>query len=299
MLRNTAIAICLLVGCVSLASYWLSQRKVLAGEGPSLGWLGLAIGTALLLFAAIITLTTTWLDSFGSMPSADLAVPTVGQPPAINVSAVRPATKESAIVSKPPDVHARVTVPPTSSPRSTESRTEPVRTHRAVLGAARSSPVRPRGPVAPTSGYLWSATRCVLAYRQDPQAARWTLDNECGVPVGIMLATCDDDQSQCAGGWKYVHRGMLLPGKQQRSVSQREQTQPGVRIRYIACAVEDADTVRFMALDPPATLTSAHREALDAAAQNDLCVGAVSTGSIGQLFGPGAPISPHGALIRQ
>jgi hypothetical protein len=299
MLRNTAIAICLLVACASLGSYWLGQWKVLAGERPPLGWIGVGIGAILLLFAAIIALTTIWIDSIRPVPSAELPVPTVGQPLASRISAARTATNDrEASASEPWQTSARTSVPITSSGRDAGAGSEAARLQRPIRNIDASA-VRPRGPVAPTSGHLWGATRCVLAVRQDPQAARWTLDNECGVPVGIMLATCDDDQPQCAGGWKYVQQGMLLPAKQQRSVSQREQTQSGVKIRYIACAIEDADTVRFMALDPPATLTSAHREALDAAAQNDLCVGAVSSGSIGQLFGPGAPISPHEALIRQ
>jgi hypothetical protein len=300
MLRNTAIAICLLAGCASLASYWLSQRKVLAGERPSLGGIGLAIGTALLLFGEIIALTTTWVDSIESASTADLPLPVVGQPLASPFPTARPiATDKNAMSREAQYVRASPYVPTTTPETDTEARSAAPRVASSVPGTVYARVVRSSGPVGPTSGYLWGATRCVFAFRQDPTEERWTLENDCGVPVGVMLATCADHQARCAGGWRVVNEGMLLPGKPQRSVSLREQTQRGARIRYIACAIEDPDTIAFMAIDPPAMPTNARREALDAAAQNDLCVGAIRDGSIDRLFGPGAPPSPHEALIRQ
>lgn len=298
MLRDMAIAICLLAGCASLASYWLSQRKVLAGEGHSLGWLGLAIGTALLLFASIIALTTSWIDAIEPTRTADIPLPAVGQPPA-GRSTTRPMTGNASISPRPQHVSTRTRVPTRPPSHDDVVRGATPHVARSASSAAYAGVVRSRGPVAPASGYLWSATRCVYAFRQDPTEDRWTLDNGCGFPVGIMLATCADAEPRCAGGWRLVREGMLLPSAQQRSVSLREQTQAGVRIRYIACAIEDPHTIAFMALDPPATLTDTRREALDDAAQNDLCVAAVRAGSIEQLFGPGAPLSPHDALIRQ
>ena len=127
--------------------------------------------------------------------------------------------------------------------------------------------------LAGTPQDAWGATRCVVSYRPDPlDPTRWLLENDCGEPVAVLIATCDGQRSECderaSGLWDYREGGMILPGKHQRSVTYAEQTQHGASIRYIACIIEQPWAVKLIG-QGPAAFSSAD---LEAAQPSDSCL---------------------------
>ena len=128
---------------------------------------------------------------------------------------------------------------------------------------------------------------------------RWTLENDCGVAVGIVFAACEQAPGDCqSGAWKYEIGGMYLPGKAQRTVTGAEETRHGQQIRYVACIVTTPSAIRLIGLDSEERSSQAWMEAFDAASQIDPCLvrvqqwtdaGRRSGVSIDALIGPGLP----------
>jgi hypothetical protein len=294
----------LLAGAASLASYWLNHRTVTNGRHV-VGWLTLAVGCALLLFAAVLGVTT-WLAALTPAPIAETAMPTIGQPAAPRADTT--VANDSPVVAaraKPRDAKRSSSTHDSASRRSDLPRdTTPTQLPASKLQDAALP--RSRATILAAAAGPWGATRCVFALRKDPaNPTNWTLENECDAAVGIVLASCNDASRCVGGGWDYLRDGILLPAKAQRSISQEEQTYSGVHIRYVACLIENAAAIELLSIDPPRT--SKWREAFEAAAQIDPCLIAMRNGSaagarlghpIDVLLGPATPSNAHEARER-
>jgi hypothetical protein len=110
----------------------------------------------------------------------------------------------------------------------------------------------------------------------DPQ--RWTIENECGWPVAILIATCVMSADECfdrqSRSWRYRQDGMVLPAKMQREVTADEQTQLGRHIRYVACYVTAHDAIRRIA-GGDETGPASFLARPDVASAMDVCLSAV------------------------
>jgi hypothetical protein len=130
----------------------------------------------------------------------------------------------------------------------------------------------------------WAATNCVSAFNPDPaDLARWTIDNDCGAPVGVVFVSCTESPPECndrqSTSWEYQIDGMILPGKAQRPVTYDEETQYGRQIRYVACLVATPLAIKLIGQSSETRPSPSWLEQFDAVRKNDQCLTRVQSWS--------------------
>jgi len=288
---STLVVVFLLVTAASLASYLLSQWGSLRSSNTGIGWVAITIGTTLLLAAAaIVVLTASLLPKLQLSPTQSAQhmrkSTQAGSGTAERVLERQEATTEalSAGITAPTDQGV--------SPVADRSLAEGDSEHPSGMETTRSSsspqvPVAPwdaKNSAAPLGAALvfmaadpWAATSCVYAFNPDPaDLTRWTIDNECGAPVGIVFAACSERPTQCSDGqstsWQYQSDGTILPGRAQRPVSQEQETQYGSQIRYVACMLASPLTIELIGQSSESRSSSSWQEQFDAARKLDECL---------------------------
>jgi hypothetical protein len=283
------VVIALVVGAASLASYLLSHWSSIRNSNRSLGWATLGIGTTLLLAAAAIVVLATGLMPAFQLPMNEPAEHGPGSAWA-NDGTAGPERNRQGATS---DASGTTTGPNpdragqlTANRHPTDGNVQSA--NQAETSAATRSPDSRGDPMlakstAPSVVFTetdpWAATSCVYAFNpHSTDPTRWTIDNECGVPVGILIASCSRPSLECQID------GMTLPAKFQRSVTIEEETRYGGQIRYVACAIDPGSETRSspsQQLDSDACLTRVHT-------LSDL--GRRSGKSLEALVGANAPI---------
>jgi hypothetical protein len=283
------ITIFLLVTAASLVSYLLSQWSFIRNGDKTIGWLAIGISTLLLMAAAaMVVLTTSWLPTLHLWPNDEKAERTRKSAqfgPGIAESVLHPleASTEAPSAKIGPAVSEDRGVSPTAGRYATagdsgrRTGSEAVSAPNSLQSSqahweAESGVGRVSAAVDP-----WAATNCVYAFNLDPaDLTRWTIENECGVPVGIVFASCSASAPECNGrqsrSWEYQSDGMVLPGKAQRPVFYQEQTQYGRVIRYVACVVATPLAVKLIGQSSETRSSQSWAAQFDAARSSDECL---------------------------
>lgn len=128
---------------------------------------------------------------------------------------------------------------------------------------------------ARASGDMWSATKCVVPMRRDPQEPRrWTIVNDCGAPVAVILASCESEEDECTrrASWVYSINEIVFPAKYQRSVTEAEEIRYAVHVDHAACTLANMATVRLIGMDDETRASPSWRDAFETAALSDACI---------------------------
>lgn len=262
----TLLATSLLIVAASLASYLFSQWPLFRSAETTSGWIALSLGTTLLLISAVAVVLFSgvspiyWLterlglqqslvghrqsEQLPNLPP-DQLMREVSQTLAHDVT-TEFRSRSGAMTGHGVDGNS----PGSSGSADTGYATPASQSSYRREPAGNSAPLQTSGSVG-MSQDAWGGTRCVVSYQPDPlDPTRWLLENDCGAPVAVLIATCERQLSECderaSGLWDYREGGMILPGKYQRSVTSAEQTQYGAHIRYIACIIEQPWAVNLI-----------------------------------------------------
>jgi hypothetical protein len=256
---STLLLLAVVVGLASLASYLLSQWRARRGNEP-LALAGIGIGTALLLASVFITVlgvllfSQKWLSRLNEIPSQSDA--------AAGDSFALPNPFDSVEIEPPPDLGIQSNARQDSRrnrarEESAQNRQVPEVSARADAGQSElilPSVGRKHNPSALSASDPWAATQCVVPFKREwDDGTRWTIVNDCGVAVAIVIATCEWAAIECSNGtWRYPADGLLLPAKIQRPTTQAEETQYVNELRHAACAVTDPTAVNLIGMDSEA-----------------------------------------------
>ncbi|GFE84917.1 hypothetical protein GCM10011487_69170 [Steroidobacter agaridevorans] len=306
---STLVIAFLLVTAASLASYLLSQWNSIRNSNLSISWVVISIGVTLLLAAAaIVVLTVGLLSELRLSPNIESAEPRRQSTPWGRGTAERVVAPQAAPTTAAP---AESDISPAAGRTIAEKHPE----HRSEIAraSALNSPQPSEAPAeakAPHGAGLvfteadpWAATNCVYALNRDPaDLTRWTIENECGAPVGVVFASCSKSPLECSDrqstSWEYPIEGMILPGRAQRPVTYEEETRYGSQIRYVACMVATPLAIELIGESREIRSSPSWVEQFDAARNGDECLtrvqklsaaGRRSGGSIDALLGPNAP----------
>ena len=311
---STFVVIFLVAVAAVLASYGLSQWGFFRGGNGGMGWLLTAVGTIFLLAAASMLVLTAgrlpmlvrWSNENDESAQKTREFAFFGHEWAERLfqqPAARSATSASAVA--PEDRHTQSAAGRYVSRDDFERRneSEPVSIQDSPQPLAALAASRPVAGVgrAYVAGAPWGATECVHAFNFDPaDLTRWRIENECGVPVGVLFAACPESSGQCrADAWHYPTDGIILPAKAQRPVFQEDDTRSGGAISYIACAVATPSAIELIGRSTEVRSSLSWKEAWDIARSKDDCLMLVrrwsdagsSTGrSIEALFGANLPV---------
>jgi hypothetical protein len=286
---STLLVVLLLVLAASLASCLVSQWISPRSGGSTVGWAGISLGTLLLLAAAVIVVVSiSWLPTIRVSGNDRLSEHRIG------------TERSDGRIAQPES--ARESTKSSRSTTSTGATTTGIAAEHIEAGAhgelgaltAATSPgpgeeTRAEGidsvalvdvRVSYTTTDPWAATRCVRAFHPDPEdLSRWSLENECGLPVGIVFAACALSSPECderrSTTWKYPVGGVILPAKAQRPVTAGEETQYGRQIRHIACIVTTPVAVKLIGLDSETRSSTSWLEQFAAAREQDPCLARV------------------------
>lgn len=285
---TTLLAISLLIVAASLASYLFSQWPPFRSAERTTGWMALSLGTTLLLISAAAAVLFSsvspiyWLTErlglqqslVGRRQSEQLPnLPPEQSMREASQALAHDVTKEFRSRAGAMTGHGFDSTSSGSSGSADTGYATPASQSSNRLGPAGNSATLQVSSLVGMSRDAWDATRCVVSYHPDPlDPTRWLLENDCDAPVAVLIATCEQQLSECderaSGLWFYREGGMILPGKYQRSVTYAEQTQYGVSIRYIACIIEQPWAVKLIG-QGPAAFSSAD---LEAAQPSDSCL---------------------------
>jgi hypothetical protein len=294
---STLLVVLLLVLAASLASYLLSQWISPRNNSRTVGWAGISLGTLLLLAAAVIVVVSiSWLPTIRFSGNDRLSEHRIGTER--SDGGIRQPEQPGSVREAVP-AESLLGATSTGTRRTTGISGENMRENSArdhdeidALTVATSSPgeeiraqdldsIAPVGMrVSYTTTDPWAATRCVRAFHPDPEDLnRWSLENECGLPVGIVFAACAQSPPECderrSTSWKYPVGGVMLPAKAQRPVTAAEETQHGRQIRHIACIVTTPVAVKLIALDSETRSSTSWLEQFAAAREQDPCLARV------------------------
>jgi hypothetical protein len=113
----------------------------------------------------------------------------------------------------------------------------------------------------------WAATRCVTVYNPGSDLMQWKIENDCDLPVGIVVSICAKNGQHCVPGPQSI-----FPAKRQRPITLEEQTVVGYSVRHMACFVATAEAVYFIGARSEERATDAWREQFEAARTSDSCL---------------------------
>jgi hypothetical protein len=85
---------------------------------------------------------------------------------------------------------------------------------------------------------------------------RWTIVNDCGAPVGVMIG----------------NEGLVLPAKYQRSVTEAEERIDAASLHHSACFVTNARAIRLIGMSMEARSTADWRAEFETERQEDPCL---------------------------
>jgi hypothetical protein len=292
---STLLVIFLLALAASLASYLLRQWAFTSGRHRTFAWAGISLAATLLLAATVVVVL-----SISFLPQRLFTQDDRATEPMI-----KPAQSGSAITHSDPAGEAS---PEQSLRTARNARVESGSDHRRTRDSQvdeKSSDLRdgPEPQAAATSlatdaerraaadiaarvsntGVVasadpWGATKCVVPVHLDPaNPTRWTIKNDCGAPVGIVLATCMRSAPECnvSKAWQYEEDGMVLPAKYQRSVTEAEQTRTGHQLRHLACTVTTPAAIRLIGLDSETRSSPSWRAEFESVRERDECLNRV------------------------
>jgi hypothetical protein len=304
---STVLVIFLLVLVASLASYLLSQSGFIRSGGTMFAWASISTGTTLLLAAVVIVvLAITFfsklrLVTIGTDATQAVTLVTLTQPDT-RPNPFRegvPADTNSVVQSDTPQVDSNdrtsgrtrregrspragneLETQPTAS--SVTSKTEP------QSSANLATRVGSVGVLAAADP--WAATKCVVPIHGDPaDLIRWKVVNDCGVPVGIVIATCSLSEGECNAqgtkAWKYQLDGMILPAKPQRSVSETEETVRAGQLHHLACAVTNPGAIKRIGKEQVGPSPSSREDFAPTRMMDDCLVRVRELSIIGQSTG--------------
>jgi hypothetical protein len=324
---STLVVIFLLVTAASLASYLLSQWSSIRNGDMRFGWIAISsIGTTFLLVAAAMVVLTLGLLPMPRLLSNNEPAEQMRKSPESGRGTADRVLDRQEASTAASDATTRPVAPTDHGASPAEGRyiTEGNSEHRSEIDAASALSLlqRPgesgkgRSGAAPHGVGLvfaetdpWAATNCVYAFNPDPaDLTRWTIENECGAPVGLVFASCSKSPPECSGpqstSWEYQVDGMMLPGKARRPVTSEEETRYGLQIRYVACMVATPAAIELIGQRSETRSSPSWSQQFDAARNSDPCLtrvqqwsraGRGSGKSIDVLLGPNAPGKPHPA----
>jgi hypothetical protein len=287
----TLATLALIVLAASLASFALWRLLSVMRNTRALQWLSLSAGTALFLTAAVFAVLATMFAALSkSLPQtsslADLATirwhdsaseakaDTGGDTLDYIASAAIP--RRSSVVSPNLDSgDSSDQLSKRQDPHQVQSAnaTLPVKSDELRLDAQTAHWVQTD---------LWLASRCVVATGVPlDDGTRWRFENECQLPVAIVVATCDASIALCSSAprWRYRDNGMILPAKYQRPVTEAEQTVRGSIVRYAACYITGGRLVRLLGADQQERSSTVWQEQFTGLSENDSCVSQVESWS--------------------
>lgn len=276
---STLVIAFLLVTAASLASYLLSQWGPIRSSNTSISWLAIGIGITLLLAAAAIVVPTVeLLSGLRLSPDIESAEPRRKSTQSGSETAERVLSRQEAPTTAAPTDRG---VSPGARRYIAEERSE----HRGGIetasmlssqqppGTSREAKVSHGVGVVFTEEDPWAATNCVYAFNRDPtDLSRWTIENECGAPVGMVFAFCSRCSDRQTTSWVYQIDGMILPGRAQRPVTSEEETRYGDQIRYVACTVATPLASRLIGQNSEIRSSTSWVQQFDAARNDDECL---------------------------
>jgi hypothetical protein len=268
---STLIVVFLLVTAASLASYALSHWSSIRGA-LNLSWAATSIGTTLLLVAAAIVVLTfvfkgpLWRPNLGAeQPMRERSAAPQ------ETSAQRP---ETSLVSS----GAAHTSAATANQTASSSRSRHIDDDSPIPTAGEPQPTKAAitaSTTRPSSSFLgayqdgdpWAATRCVTVYNPGSDPMQWKIENDCDLPVGIVVSICAKNGQHCVPGPQ-----LIFPAKRQRPITLEEQMVLGYSVRHVACFVATAEAVYFIGARTEERATDAWREQFAAARASDGCL---------------------------
>lgn len=271
---STLLVVFLLVIAATLASYalshWSSVRSALG-----FGWAATSIGTTMLLTAAAIVVLTfvfrgpLWRPTLGTEQQLSHRDTGSQQRSARPLTAsVLPTGAASLSGATANETARRVgsLYEEGGSPTSTGNKQEELR--------AATMPSRTGLPPSPLrafdEGDPWAATRCVHIHHPGSDVTQWRIENDCDVPVGIVVSICAKGAQECVPG-----RQMIVPAKPQRPVTLEEQTVVGYSIRHVACFVATPKAMSLIGAPSEERSTAEWREQFELVRVSDGCLSRV------------------------
>lgn len=250
---STLLFLAVVVALASLASYLWSQWRARSGS-ETVAFAGLGLGTALMLAAVflvvvgVLLLSHQWLMRLHDSAAAQNATAAAEIPRANPFRSARvepsPTGLASAVQSS---ARTRAREQVEARPRSARWTEEPATTRARSNQLPEVQSSQSRSLVASASD-PWAATRCVVPIEREwRDGTRWTIVNDCGVTVAIVIATCETPAAACPNGaWRYRENGLLLPAKSQRPTTETEETQYSNELRHAACVVSDSSAINLI-----------------------------------------------------
>lgn len=279
---STLLLLAAVVALVTLASYLFHLWRARHGGG-TVAIAGLGIGAGLLLAAAlllvfgIVLIVQQWLSRLdATTPESEGAMLEIpNSPNPFDRVSGEPSPERSRPVAARERARSRPDENPSHDSRQATSASE--------VGVAAEDLIaekpadRQHGADVPSASDPWATTRCVVPVRREwDDGTRWTIVNDCGVAVAILIAVCARSESDCPSrAWRYPEDGLTLPPKYRRSVTEAEQTQYVNGLRHAACVVTDPTAVELIALDREARNTPDRQRAFEEARLRDACLSEV------------------------
>lgn len=300
---STLLSLAIVVGLASGASYLLGQWRVRRGDA-TFALAGMGVGTALLLAAVflvvlgVVLLSQQWLSRLKETASSNET--------AVGDIVTRPNPFAAVQIESP--AHLDIEWDGGHNSRALRTQTASAARggphqqtqERSARAAASPRPPAASDPREQNGGVLsasdpWAATRCVVPLKREwSDGTRWTIVNDCGVAVAILIATCERPANACSNGaWRYPAEGLQLPAKVQRPTIEAEETLHAIELRHAACVVTDSIALDLIGIEPPARTQQWQRD-FEAAQARDTCLhevrwlaalGARSGVSLDALFG--------------
>lgn len=270
---STLIVVFLLVTAATLASYALSHLSSIR-SAFTLTWAATSLGTAMLLVAAAVVVLTfvfrgpLWrpnLDFEQQMPERAAASEETSISRREASLAPAGATDTSGGTAERTQRSARNRRSFEDAPAS--SADEP----KSMQAAPVTSPMTPRASSSFLGAFKeedpWAATRCVTTYQPGDDPMRWKIENDCDLPVGVVISICAQDGQNCAPGTQ-----VIFPAKRQRPITLEQQTVIGYGVRHTACFVATAEAVYLIGARSEERATDGWREQFEAARASDGCL---------------------------
>lgn len=268
---STLIVVFLLVTAASLASYALSHWSSMRGA-LNMNWAATSIGTTMLLTAAAIVVLTfvfrgpLWRPNLGAeqqmheraVASEEISARRLD--PSSTPSGIAHASAATAnqTARSPPNRHSEddSTEALASEPQPTKAALTPPTTglSSTFLGAYKEDDP-------------WAATRCVSVYNPGSDPMQWKIENDCDLPVGVVVSICAKGGQHCVPGPQTI-----FPAKRQRPIALDEQIVVGYSVRHVACFVATAEAVYFIGARSEERATDSWREQFEAARMSDSCL---------------------------